>query len=100
MKWRIKCFKKIFNVDSEIYELKFKRVDVVILNVKGKLWVCMGGFEEEVVWWDLIYEEFNVLCGFIVGLWYCKECEVKERCVVDWKKVLKKLMFVMEMEYF
>lgn len=46
----------------------------------------MGGSEEEAVRWDLIHEESNALCGPIAGSRHCKECEVKERRVVDRKK--------------
>lgn len=59
----------------------------------------MGGSEEEAVRWDLIHEESNALCGPIAGSRHCKECEVKERRVVDRKKALKKLMSVTETEH-
>lgn len=93
--------------------MKFRRIDDVKVNEKV---VCIY-VSCEYVWKverkkfcyeifmfrkDLIYEEVSGICGLKVGLLNCDECDVKERFVIDLKKLLKEkeVMVVMEMEDF
>ncbi|XP_024386663.1 uncharacterized protein [Physcomitrium patens] len=106
-----KMLRKLANAETEIKELKSRRTDDAKANEKvvriyasrEHAWkaerkkLC---HEISMLRKDLIHEEASGICGSKVGLLNCDECDVKERLVIDLKKLLKEkeVMAVTEME--